>query len=122
MTLLQEERRREATAGEIGRSSFVFQAWTAPKAIRMVACGEELFPISWSGYFMTGLADAGKTGVPQVSPDAIGTVSPISQSAGCRNSAAFAGWETRDTADLEVCGTRLPLKYPLSSYPNAFTN
>src|SRR5277367_3585303 len=61
---------------------------------------------------MTGLADAGKTGVPQVSPDAIGTVSPISQSAGRRNCAASAGLETRDTADLEVCATGLPMKYP----------
>src|SRR5271156_6848747 len=61
---------------------------------------------------MTGLADAGKTGVPRVSADDIGTGSPISQSAGCRNSAAFAGLETRDTADLEVCGTGLPMKYP----------
>src|SRR5271154_791644 len=76
---------------------------------------------------MTGLADAGKTGVPQVSPDAIGTVSPISQSAGCRNSAAFAGLETRDAADLEVCGTGLPMKYPLQlsprhCWPESLTN
>ena len=48
------------------------------------------------------LADAGKTVVPQVSKPA---VSPISKSAGRRKGVASAGLETRDTADLEVCGT-----------------
>jgi hypothetical protein len=65
-----------------------------------------------AGYFTTAVADAGKTGVPQVFPDAIGTVSPISKSAGRRKGAAFAGLENHDTADLEVCGTGLPVKYP----------
>ena len=40
--------------------------------------------------------------VAQVSKPA---VSPISQSAGPQGVANFAGWETRDTADLEVCAT-----------------
>jgi len=55
------------------------------------------------------LAEAGETGVPQVSKPAVW---PISKSAGRRECAAFAGLETRDTADLEVCGTGLPMKYP----------
>jgi len=37
-------------------------------------------------------------------------VSPISQSAGHRSGAEFAGWETRDTADWEVGGTGLAAK------------
>ena len=52
---------------------------------------------------------ANARGVPQVSKPA---VSPISKSAGRRKCAAFAGLETRDTADLEVCGTRFPVKHP----------
>jgi hypothetical protein len=55
------------------------------------------------------LADAGKTGVPQVSKPA---VSQISKSAGHTNDRAFAGLETRDTADFEVCATGSPMKYP----------
>src|SRR5271170_6378348 len=89
------------------RNSTAFAGLETRDTADLEVCGTGLpmkYP-GWSGYFMTGLADAGKTGVSQVSPDAIGTGSPISQSAGCRNSAAFAGWETRDTADLEVCGT-----------------
>jgi hypothetical protein len=57
--------------------------------------------------FIDAFASAGKTGVPQVSKPA---VSPISKSAGRQKCAAFAGLETRDTADLEVCGTGLPVK------------
>jgi hypothetical protein len=55
------------------------------------------------------LADAGKIGVPQVSKPA---VSPISKSAGRPVGEAFAGLETRDTADFEVCATGSPMKYP----------
>ena len=62
-----------------------------------------------AGYFIAAQADDGKTVVPQVSKPA---VSPISKSAGRRNCATFAGLETRDTADLEVCGTGLTMKYP----------
>ena len=47
-------------------------------------------------------ADEGDTGVAQVSKPA---VSPISKSAGCGHGVASAGWETRATADLEVCAT-----------------
>jgi hypothetical protein len=54
--------------------------------------------------------DEGKIGVAQVSKPA---VSPISKSAGCRNGVASAGLETRDTSDLEVCATRLPMEYPV---------
>jgi hypothetical protein len=54
------------------------------------------------------LADAGKTGVPQVSKPA---VSPISKSADRPKCEALAGLETRDTADLEVCGMGLAMKY-----------
>ena len=60
-------------------------------------------------YFMTLQADAGKIGVSQVSEPA---VLPIFKSAARPKCAAFAGLETRDTADLEVCGTGLPVKYP----------
>jgi hypothetical protein len=56
---------------------------------------------------MIALADAGNTGVPQVSKPA---VSPISKSAGRPKGGVFAGWETRDTADSKVCGTGLPLE------------
>ena len=62
-----------------------------------------------AGYFIVDLKDEGHTGVAQVSKPA---VSPISKSAGCRNCAASAGLETRDTADLEVCGTSLTEKCP----------
>ena len=56
------------------------------------------------------LADAGVTRVAiQVSEPA---VSPISKSAGCRHGVAPASLETRDTADLEICATALPTKYP----------
>ena len=47
--------------------------------------------------------------VAQVSKPA---VSPISKSAVPRTCASFAGSETRDTADLEVRATGLPVKYP----------
>jgi hypothetical protein len=61
------------------------------------------------GFFIVALADGGNIGVAQVSKPA---VSPISKSAGCRNGVASAGLETRDTADLGVCVTGLPMKYP----------
>jgi hypothetical protein len=59
--------------------------------------------------FHSGFQDAGESVVPQVSKPA---VSPISKSAGRQKCVASAGLETRDTADLEVCGTGLPVKYP----------
>ena len=55
------------------------------------------------------MTDGDQTRVPQVSKPA---VSPISKSAGCRGGEGFAGLETRDTADLEVGGTGLAMKYP----------
>jgi len=42
----------------------------------------------------------------------LGFPRPISKSAGRQKDAAFEGWETRDTADLEVCATTLPVNYP----------
>jgi hypothetical protein len=56
---------------------------------------------------LVALADAGKTGVAQVSKPA---ASPISKSAGRRDGATLAGLETRDTADWEVCATVSPMK------------
>jgi hypothetical protein len=38
-------------------------------------------------------------------------VPQISKSAGRSVGAGLAGWETRDTADLEVGGTELAIKY-----------
>jgi len=62
---------------------------------------------------MAVLADAGRTGVAQVSADAIvETVPPISTPAGRQKCAAFAGLETRDTACLDVCATGLAMKNP----------
>jgi len=58
---------------------------------------------------MAVLADEGKGSAPQVSQPA---GSPISNSAGRLKSEALAGLEARDTADLEVCGTGLPVKVP----------
>jgi len=55
------------------------------------------------------MTDGDQTRVPQVSQPA---VSPISESAGCRDGEGLAGLETRDTADLEVGGTGLAMKYP----------
>jgi hypothetical protein len=40
-------------------------------------------------------------------------VSPISKSAARTKGEASAGLETRDTADLEVCGTSVPVQYPV---------
>jgi hypothetical protein len=68
---------------------------------------------SYPTYFTAILADADKNGVPQVSKPA---VSPISKSAGPQKGEASAGLETRETADLEVCATSLPVQLPIKVF------